>query len=67
MPYSFLHQETISARYTYQYFVSCEGKFTMDQLLWAIADVLHIPSDWRQLFGEYYTSGISEGLYNPMP
>ena len=39
----------------------------MDQLLWAIADVLHIPSDWRQLFGEYYTSGISEGLYNPMP
>jgi len=45
---SFLHQQTISTRYTYQYFVSCEGKFTVDQLLWAIADILHISPDQRQ-------------------
>ncbi|KIJ27295.1 hypothetical protein M422DRAFT_191224 [Sphaerobolus stellatus SS14] len=58
----FLHAQVVMEEYPSQLFISCEGRYSIDELLLDLAEQIRIPSEKRR---EYLQDQILEALRSP--
>ncbi|KIJ38819.1 hypothetical protein M422DRAFT_258466, partial [Sphaerobolus stellatus SS14] len=58
----FLHAQVVMKEYPSQLFISCEGRYSIDELLLDLAEQIRIPSEKRK---EYLQDQILEALRGP--